>query len=74
MKFPFRYGQKVCFKKRKNNKYGFVRSYGPARLGNPDTTGIPGGPIVFETMVLVEWRIKGKYYICLEYVDKLRAC
>tara|TARA_R100000808_G_C2070977_1_gene98515 strand:+ start:98 stop:322 length:225 start_codon:yes stop_codon:yes gene_type:complete len=74
MKFPFRYGQKVCFKKRINNKHGFVRSHGPAKLGNPDTTGIPDGPIVFENMVLVEVVIKGKRFICLEYIDNLERC
>jgi len=72
MKFPFRYGQKVCFKKSK--KYGYIRSYGPAKLGLDDTCRIPDGPIVFENMVLVEFVIKGKRFVCLEYVDELELC
>jgi len=72
MKFPFIYGQKVCFKKSK--KYGYIRSYGPAKLGLDDICRIPGGPIVFENMVLVEFVIKGKRFVCLEYVDELELC
>ena len=72
MSSPFRYGQKVCYKKSK--RYGHIRSYGPAKLGTDGLCGIPDGPITFEDMVLVEIQIKGKIYICLEYVDELIAC
>tara|TARA_R110000824_G_scaffold169933_1_gene347108 strand:+ start:700 stop:924 length:225 start_codon:yes stop_codon:yes gene_type:complete len=71
-KFPFRYGQRVCYKKSK--VHGYVRSYGPATLGKKGSTRIPGGPIVFEDLVLVEVKIQGKYYICIEYIDVLEAC
>ena len=72
MKFPFKYGQRVLLKKSK--KRGYIRSCGPAKLGLDDTCRIPDGPIVFENMVLVEFVIKGKRFICLEYVDNLEAC
>ena len=71
-KFPFKYGQRVCNKK--NKKICYVRSYGPACLGKDNHCRLPGGPIVFEDMVLVETQIEGKTYICLEYVDELTAC
>ena len=71
-KFPFRYGQKVCYKASK--KYGYIRSHGSATLGKEGSTRIPGGPIVFEDLVLVEVKIQGKYYICIERIDTLEAC
>jgi len=74
-KFPFKYGQKVCYKNSKDSKrHGIVRSYGPATLGKKGSTRIPGGPIVFEDLVLVEVKIQGKYYICIEYIDVLERC
>ena len=72
MNSTFRYGQKVCYKKSK--RYGYIRAYGPAKLGTDGHCGIPDGPIVFEDMVLVQTQIKGKTYICLEYVEELVAC
>ena len=71
-KFPFKYGQKVRHKN--SNYYGYIRSYGPAKLGKEGLCRIPGGPIVFENMVLVEVVIKGKRRMCIEYVDDLEHC
>tara|TARA_R110001583_G_scaffold38825_2_gene125117 strand:- start:33 stop:263 length:231 start_codon:yes stop_codon:yes gene_type:complete len=71
-RFPFRYGQKVYYKKGK--KTGYVRSYGPAQLGRDHLSQLPGGPIIFEDMVLVEVVIKGKRFVCLDYVDSLERC
>ena len=71
-KFPFKYGHRVFNKKSK--KRGHIRSYGPAKLGLDDTCRIPDGPIVFENMVLVEFVIKGKRFVCLDYVDDLQHC
>jgi len=71
-KFPFKYGQKVCYKESK--KHGYIRSYGPATLGKKGSTRIPGGPIVFEDLVLVEVKIQGKHYICIECIDALERC
>ena len=65
----FKYGQKVCYKKSK--KYGYIRSNGPAQLGEESLCRIPGGPIIFEDMILIEIVIKGKRFICLEYIDSL---
>ena len=70
--FPFKYGQRVCYKKGKRK--GYIRSYGPAQLGETGNCRIPGGPIVFENMVLVEVVIKGKRFVCLDYVDDLQHC
>ena len=71
-KFPFKYGQKVCHKESK--KHGYIRSHGPATLGKKGSTRIPDGPIVFEELVLVEVKIQGKYYICIERIDTLQPC
>ena len=71
-RFPFGYGQEVCYKKSKRS--GYIRSYGPAQLGKEGLCRIPGGPIVFENMVLVEVVIKGKRFICLDYIDSLERC
>jgi hypothetical protein len=72
VEFPFKYGQKVCYKKSK--KYGYIRSNGPAKLGKENQCRIPSGPIIFEDMVLVEVVIKGKRFVCLDYVDSLERC
>ena len=45
-----------------------------ATLGKEGSTRIPGGPIVFEDLVLVEVKIQGKYYICIERIDTLQPC
>ena len=71
-KFPFKYGERVCYKGSKRK--GYIRSHGPAQLGQEGNCRIPGGPIVFENMVLVEVVIKGKRFICLDYVDDLERC
>ena len=73
-KFPFRYGQKVCFKDSKNNRHGIIRSYGPAKIGKEGSCRIPGGPLVLKGLVLVEVKIQGKYYVCMEHIDILEAC
>ena len=69
---PFKYGEKVCYKK--SRKVGYIRSNGAAQLGEDGTCRIPGGPIVFEDMVLIEVVIKGKRFICLDYIDGLEPC
>jgi len=71
-KFPFKYGQKVCYKK--SRRSGYIRSHGPAKLGKPGNCGIPGGPIIFEDMILIEVVIKGKRFTCLDYIDNLERC
>ena len=72
MKFSFKYGQRVCYKKSKQK--GYIRSHGHAQLGQEGNCRIPGGPIVLENMVLVEVVIKGKRFVSLDYVDDLEHC
>jgi hypothetical protein len=70
-KFPFKRGQKVRYKNQKTNEYGFIWSDGPAKIGDPRTCKIPGGPLVLEGYVYVRWLINGKKHICIEAIDKL---
>ena len=70
-KFPFKRGQKVRYKDQKTNEYGFIWSNGPAKIGDPRTCKIPGGPLVFPDFVYVRWIINGKKFICIEYIKDL---
>ena len=68
---PFRPGQKVKYKNQKTNAYGLVWSAGPASIGDPNRCKIPGGPLILEDYIYVQWIIKGKKYICIESIDEL---
>jgi hypothetical protein len=51
-----------------------VISDGPAKLGKDGQCHIPGGPIIFEDMVLIEICKQGECRIYLEYIDVLESC
>jgi hypothetical protein len=75
-KFPFRYGQRVKYKESESELklIGIVISDGPAKLGKDGQCHIPGGPIIFEDMVLIEICKQGECRIYLEYIDVLESC
>ena len=72
-KCPFHRGQRVRFKKAKNRKYGIVMSDNWATIGDPDTCRIPGGPLVMEGYIYVQWTINGKKYFCMDLAKDFEA-
>ena len=65
-KGPFHRGQRVRRKGTKNKKYGIVMSNDWYTIGDPDECRIPGGPLVIEGYIAVQWTIKGKTYRCMD--------
>ena len=37
-----------------------------ATIGDPDTCRIPGGPLVIENYIFVQWDINGKSRLCMD--------
>ena len=35
-------------------------------IGDEDTCRIPGGPLIMEGLVAIQWTIKGKKFICVD--------
>ena len=71
-KCPFRRGQRVKCKGSK--RCGTVLSNDWYTIGDPTYTKIPGGPLVIEGYVAVQFAIKGKQFKCMESVDNLELC
>jgi len=60
--------------KTKNTKnVGVVMFDEPAIIGNRTTCSIPGGPLILEGYVYVNFRINGKLFLCLEKTENLEA-
>ena len=71
-KCPFRRGQRV--KSKGSRRCGTVLSNDWYTIGDPTYTKIPGGPLVIEGYVAVQFAIKGKQFKCMESVDNLELC
>ena len=68
-KCPFRRGQRVRRKGSKDKKYGIVMSNDWYTIGDPLTCKIPGGPMVIEGYVAIQWIIRGKKYLCMDRAE-----
>ena len=44
-----------------------------ATIGNPDTCKIPGGPLIMEGYIYVQWVINGKKYLCMDLAKDFEA-
>ena len=74
-KCPFRYGQRVKQKtEKRKGHYGIVVSKGFAQIGDPYSCKIPGGPLVMDDYVLVEWIINKERYVCMDRITDLEPC
>jgi hypothetical protein len=72
--FPFRRGDRVTFKDKKEAKragVGVVWSC-PAQIGDKRTCKIPGGPLVMEDMMFVTWKFKDKEVLCMDEIKLLK--
>jgi len=65
-KYPFHRGQRVRRKGNKTKKYGIVMSNDWYTIGGEETCRIPGGPLIMEGLVAIQWIIKGKKFICVD--------
>ena len=64
-KCPFHRGQRIRRKGSNNKKHGIVMSNDWYTIGDPLTCRIPGGPLVIEGYIAVQWVINGKTYLCM---------
>ena len=65
-KCPFHRGQRIRRKGSKSKRYGIVMSNDWFTIGDPDTCRIPGGPLVVDGYIAVQWTINGKTRLCME--------
>ena len=72
-KCPFHRGQRIRRKGTKNKKYGIVMSNDWFTIGDPDTCRIPGGPLVIEGYIAVQWTINGKTHLCMEKASEFET-
>ena len=72
-KCPFHAGQRVRRRSGKNKKYGIVMSNDWFTIGDPLTCRIPGGPLVMEGFIAVQWIINGKKYLCMDKADEFEV-
>ena len=42
-------------------------------IGDPDTCRIPGGPLVIEGYIAVQWTINGKTHLCMEKASEFET-
>jgi hypothetical protein len=68
-KCPFHRGQRVRRKGTKNKKYGIVMSNDWYTIGDPLTCTIPGGPLIIEGLVAIQWIINGKRFTCVDKAE-----
>ena len=69
-KCPFHRGQRIRYKGTKNKRYGIVMSNDWFTIGDPETCRLPGGPLIIEGYIAVQWRIKGKTHLCMEKAEE----
>ncbi len=72
-KCPFHRGQRIRRKGVKGKKYGIVMSNDWYTIGDPDTCRIPGGPLVIEGFIAVQWTINGKTRLCMEKASEFET-
>tara|TARA_R110002020_G_scaffold114349_2_gene262982 strand:- start:919 stop:1155 length:237 start_codon:yes stop_codon:yes gene_type:complete len=72
-KCPFQRGLRVRRKAPKDKKYGIVMSNEWFTIGDPETCRIPGGPLIIEGYIAVQWKIKGKFYLCMERAEEFEV-
>ena len=72
-KCPFHRGQRIRRKGVKSKKYGIVMSNDWFTIGDPDTCRIPGGSLVIEGYIAVQWVINGKTRLCMEKASEFET-
>lgn len=72
-KCPFRRGQRIRRKGTKDKKHGIVMSNDWYTIGDPITCKIPGGPLVIEGYIAVQWTINGRRCLCMEKAEEFEA-
>tara|TARA_R110002124_G_scaffold65968_1_gene180210 strand:+ start:544 stop:777 length:234 start_codon:yes stop_codon:yes gene_type:complete len=72
-KYPFRRGQRIRKKGTKDKKYGIVMSNDWFTIGSPEDCRIPGGPLVIEGYIAVQWTINGKTHLCMDKAEEFEA-
>ena len=72
-KCPFRVGQRVRHKGTRDKEYGIVMSNNWFTIGNPADCRIPGGPLVIEGYIAVQWTINGKTRLCMGKAEEFEA-
>ena len=73
-KCPFKKGQRVRLKDSKDKDCGLVMSSDWVTIGNHRSCKIPGGPLIIEGYILVQWTFKNGKRICMDKFQDLELC